>query len=225
MALTIRDGIKANLPVAISVCTYGSVLGVLAAQKGLSWIQLLLMNVSVFAGSAQFVMIDMWSFPLPIFEITLAVLIINLRYLLIGASLHPLYQGKSLFQKMVTIHLVADENWAVTMAAQRKGIATTRYLFGGGLCLMVSWCTGTIAGLSLGAIIQQPELFALDFAFIAVFTSLTVGLWQGRSDILPWSMAIVVAIVTEHWLPGKWYIVIGGVSGALVAMLTVPSHD
>ena len=79
-------GAVANLPVAASVAAYGSVLGVLAAQKGISWTTLLLMNLSIFAGSAQFVMVEMWVAPLPIVEIILAAAVINLRYLLIGAS-------------------------------------------------------------------------------------------------------------------------------------------
>ena len=88
-----QKGALANLPVAASVVAYGSVLGVLAAQKDVSWIQLLVMNVSVFAGSAQFVMVDMWAPQLPILEMIFAVLVINLRYLLIGASLNPVFQS------------------------------------------------------------------------------------------------------------------------------------
>ena len=118
-------GAVANLPVGASVAAYGSVLGMLAAQKGLTWMQLLAMNLSVFAGSAQFVMVEMWAPPLPVVEMILAVLIINMRYLLIGASLHPLFKGKSLAHKAGIMHLVADENWAVTMAAV-KSFATSR---------------------------------------------------------------------------------------------------
>ena len=63
-----RKGAVANLPVGASVAAYGSVLGMLAAQKGLTWTQLLAMNVSIFAGSAQFVMVEMWVPPLPVVE-------------------------------------------------------------------------------------------------------------------------------------------------------------
>ena len=116
-----RRGAVANLPVGASVAAYGSVLGMLAAQKGLTWPQLLAMNLSVFAGSAQFVMVEMWAPPLPVVEMTLAVMIINMRYLLIGASLNPLFRGKAMLHKAGIMHLVADENWAVTMAACRCG--------------------------------------------------------------------------------------------------------
>jgi 4-azaleucine resistance transporter AzlC len=219
MSLNLRNGFMANLPIAASVAAYGSVLGVLAVQKGIGWGALLLMNLSIFAGSAQFVMVDMWLAPLPIVEIIAAVFVINLRYLLIGASLYPLFKEQSWIHKVTRMHLVADENWAVTMAAHRRQGATTAYLLGGGICVLSAWCLGTLSGHRLGAFIQHPELYALDFAFIAVFTALTVSFWQGRRDILPWLAAVTFAIVAEQWLPGKWYILCGGIGGALLAAL------
>jgi predicted branched-subunit amino acid permease len=215
----IRKGAVANLPVAASVAAYGSVLGMLAAQKGVTWGQLLAMNLSVFAGSAQFVMVEMWVPPLPVVEMTLAVLIINLRYLLIGASLDPLFRGKSLAHKASIMHLVADENWAVTMAAHRRDGATTGFLLGGGICLCSVWAMGTLLGHQLGALVARPERFALDFAFVAVFTALAVSMWRGKADIVPWVIAALLSVATEQWLPGKWYIVIGGLGGALLPAL------
>ena len=215
----IRAGIAANLPVAASVIAYGSVLGVLAAQKGVKWEQLLFMNLSIFAGSAQFVMLDMWNPPLPVVEIVVAVFIINFRYLLIGASLRTLFQGASLGHKSAVMHLVADENWAVTMAADRKGGTTTYFLLGGGICLIIAWSFGTLLGHRMGAAIQNPEMFALDFAFLAVFTALAMSLWRGKSDLLPWIGAALFSILGEHFLPGKWYVVTGGVGGALLAIV------
>ena len=220
MQRSMWSGFVATLPVALSVGAYGSVLGVLAAQKNISWIELLLMNLSIFAGSAQFVMVDLWISPLPVIEITVAVLVINLRYLLIGASLKPVFQGKPLRQKFMIMHLVADENWAVTMAAHRQGNASVGFLLGGGLCLFFVWSFGTMMGHRLGAVIRNPEIYALDFAFIAVFTALVIGLWRGKSDIIPWLVAATLAIIAEKFLPGKWYILIGGISGALVSAFT-----
>lgn len=213
----LRTGFVANLVVAASVAAYGSVLGLIAAKKGLSWFELLVMNLSVFAGSAQFVMVDMWLPPLPIAEITLAVLVINMRYLLIGASLEPLFRGKSFRQKVLFMHLVADENWAMTMARfRRKEWTTIWFLLGGGLCVQSAWCAGTMAGHRLGTVISNPEQFGLDFAFVAVFTALVFSFWRGRQDLLPWLLTAVLAFIAEKLIPGKWYILVGGVGGALL---------
>ena len=214
----LQKGAIANLPVAASVAVYGSVLGVLAAQKNISWLELLLMNLSIFAGSAQFVMVDMWAPQMSIVQIISAVLIINLRYLLIGASLNPLFQGSTLKQKSFIMHFVADENWAVTMAESRNGTATIWFLLGGGFCIITVWCFGTLVGHQLGTIIQHPEYWALDFAFAAVFTAFAVNLWRGKIDILPWGSAAILAIITERYIPGKWYIVAGGVGGAILQL-------
>ncbi|MEJ5364887.1 MAG: AzlC family ABC transporter permease [Desulfosoma sp.] len=217
----LRRGFAANLPVAASVAAYGSVLGVLAAQKHISWFQLLVMNVSVFAGSAQFVMVDMWVPPLPIAEMTLAVFAINLRYLLIGASLEPVFRGTSFWHKATRIHWVADENWAVTMAARRRwGDVSTAFLLGGGLCVVSAWCLGTLSGHLLGAAVKDPGAYALDFAFIAVFTALAVSLWRGRGDAVPWLVAAGTAVLVERVLPGKWYILGGALAGSLSAAMS-----
>jgi len=212
-------GATANVPIALSVMAYGSVLGVLAAQKGLSWLDLMYMNSAVFAGSAQFVMVDMWRDHLPVLEMTLAVLVINLRYLLIGASLDRLFAGYGLRHKFFLMHLVADENWAVTMAEERRGRASVWFLFGGGVTIYLSWSCGTLAGLLGGGFVSNPEYFALDFAFTAVFTALAVGLCQGKKDLLPWLVSGGLALLAHHYLAGKWYIVIGGAGGAIAAML------
>lgn len=52
-----RGALLANLPVAASVVAYRAVPGVLAAQQQIAWHSLLIMNLSVFAGSAQFAMV------------------------------------------------------------------------------------------------------------------------------------------------------------------------
>lgn len=219
----LKSGFIANLVVAASVAAYGSVLGLLAAKKGLSWSELLIMNLSVFAGSAQFVMVDMWLPPLPIVEITLAVMVINMRYLLIGASLNPLFLNTSLRHKAVFMHLVADENWAMTMARFHKEQITTYFLLGGGICVQSAWCAGTMAGHRLGAVIANPERFGLDFAFVAVFTALVFSFWRGKRDILPWLATAILAVATEKIVPGKWYILVGGIGGAFVTAF-LPEH-
>ena len=80
-------------------------------------------------------------------------------------------------------------------------------------------------GHQLGAAIQHPERFALDFAFVAVFMALTVMFWRGRADLLPWIVAAGTAVMAERLLPGKWYIIIGGVGGALVSALNGKSEE
>lgn len=219
MIESMQRGALANAPLAVSAIVYGAVLGVLSGQQGVTWAEMMGMNIFLFAGSAQFIMVEMWSAPLPVAEIVIAVFIINLRYLLIGASLQPVFKGYSFRAKAAMMHLVADENWAVTMAEHRTKGTDPYFLFGGGLLLGCAWSGSTIIGNILGGFVVEPEKYGLDFAFVAVFAALSLSLWRGKSDLLPWLVASVLAVLGNQLLPGKWYIVIGGLGGASCAVI------
>lgn len=218
MADLIR-GMKANIPLGISAAAYGGVFGIISGNQGVSWAEMLAMNLLLFAGSAQLVMIEMWQSPIPVFTIGLAVLVINMRYLLIGASLQPVFANRPLWKKALGMHLVADENWAVTIAAHRNGGATPSFLVGGGLLLVCAWTAATLSGNLLGGQVVSPEKWGLDFAFVAVFAALTLSLYQGKEDILPWLTAAMLALIGEQLLPGKLYIAVGGFGGGIAAMV------
>lgn len=213
-----RDGFIANIPIGVSVFAYGSVLGMLCTQKGVSLLELVLMNFFIFAGSAQFVMVEMWSSTLDVIGIVLAALMINLRYFLVGASLNPLFVGSSKKEKFRYMHLVADENWAITINRMKNEELTPLFLFGGGVSLLLIWSLGTVMGYSLGGFISDPSKYGLDFAFVAIFTALAFNMYKGKENLIPWFITALVAIISEHFIPGKFYIVIGAIAGSLSAV-------
>ncbi|CAM3518893.1 AzlC family ABC transporter permease [Thalassospira profundimaris] len=215
---TIRRGALACLPLLPSTIIFGAVLGVLAAQRGLSLGELLFMSLAVFAGSAQFVSVDLWRETIPSATIIIATAVINMRYILIGASLRPVFRGRPLWVKVTGMHMVADENWAVSMT--QKDLANPGFLLGGGIFLGVVWATGNTVGYLLGGGIPDPEVYALDFAFTAVFAALTIGMWKGKVDLLPWIAAAVGSVIGHYTLPGTWSILAGAGAGVLVAALT-----
>ncbi|MGB0683301.1 MAG: AzlC family ABC transporter permease [Magnetovibrionaceae bacterium] len=212
-------GARDCLGVGLAVCAYGAVLGVLAEAKGLSLGELLLMNSLVFAGSAQFVTVEAWASPVPVFTVILATLVINLRYPLLTAAVRDVFAGSRFVTKALCIHVCADENWAMTIARQRSQGATPGYLVGGGVCLALYWHVGTASGYFLGALVPDPVAFGLDFAFAATFLGLAWKLWQGRSDVLPWLVSAGSALAADQVLEGKWYILVGAVAGFVTAFV------
>ena len=71
-------------------------------------------------------------------------------------------------------------------------------------------------GRTAGAALHTPAQWGLDFAFTAVFVALLAGMWRGRSSLVPWIAAAAVAVAAAHWLPGNWYILLGGLAGSLI---------
>ncbi len=212
----VLTGARRTLPIALSVCAYGLVFGVLAQQAHLSILEVLLMSGLVYAGSAQLIVLSLWSMPLPIATILFTTLIVNLRNVLLGVAISPWFLRIPRLKAYASIFFLADENWALTMGEFDKGKRNAAFLLGSGLVLYVAWLSSTVIGRILGDVVHDPVRFGLDFAFTAVFLSLLVGLWKGKSDLLPWVVAGIVAVVSAHLLPGKWYIVLGGLAGSIV---------
>ena len=223
MAVFTRSGVAAGarqcIPVAISVFAYGLVFGVLARQAGLSPLEALLMSVLVFAGSAQFVAMGLWTMPLPVAAIVLTTLVVNLRHLLLGAALRPLFGAAPARRVYPTLFLMADEDWALTLKYFADGGGDAGFLLGSGLELYAAWLGATAVGFLLSSAIPDPAQLGLDFAITAVFLALLVGMWRGKTSLLPWTAAAISALVAAHWLPGKWYILLGALVGTAVAVV------
>ena len=213
-----RIGAVSTLPVAISVFVYGSVYGLLTKEAGMSLMEAALSSGIVFAGSAQFVALDMWIHPLPIIALVFTTFIVNLRHVLMSASLTPWLRSVTPRMRCSLLFLLVDESWALTYGALVKRRVDLGFLLGSGILLWFTWVSATLAGRAAGVFFPNPEQFGLDFAFTAVFLTLLVGLWKGKQDIPSWSIAAVIALVVHHFIPGKWYIVAGGLGGSLTGL-------
>lgn len=218
-AADLYAGARAFLPIAISIAAYGVVWGVLARGAGVGLVEVVLMSGLVFAGSAQFVALDLWSVTpssLPIGPLIVAALIINLRYVLLTATLRPLFGPHEQVRGALTMFIVSDETWALTVGEMSKGTrGNVAFLIGAGMVAYGVWMASTVTGHVLGSAIDDPRKYGLDFAFTATFLALLLGMWKGRGDLVPWVVAALVAIVSAKLVPGSWYILIGGVVGSL----------
>ncbi|NOX35710.1 MAG: AzlC family ABC transporter permease [Deltaproteobacteria bacterium] len=215
----IKNGMAKTIPISFSVATYGFLFGVLAGQAGLSILESAMMSSFVFAGASQLVVLDLWVNPLPLIPIILTTLVINLRHILMGASLYKMLSRLSPLKAYVSVFFIVDESWAITMANIESKDFKDSFLMGSGILLFITWLGSTIAGISTGKLLPEPEKWGLDFAFIAVFIALLAGLYKSKKDIPIWLCAGIVSIVVSLLFPGKWYILAGGISGGLLGVI------
>jgi 4-azaleucine resistance transporter AzlC len=221
-AAQFQAGARACIPVAISVAAYGVVWGVLAKQAGLSLFEVILMSGLVFAGSAQFVALELWTATpatLPIGPIIIATLIVNLRYLLLTATMRPLVRPGSERRSALSMWLLSDENWAMTAGEMARGRGSIAFLAGGGTTIWCFWMAATVIGRLVGSAIDDPTRYGLDFAFTATFLALLLGMWKGKADLVPWLAAAFLAFAAARLIPGSWYILIGGIGGSLAGAI------
>ncbi len=214
------SGVRAIVPLAIGVAAYGLAFGLLASQAGFTWAETGFMGVLVFAGSSQIVAVERLAAGAGVAAAFIAGFALNLRLLLITASIRGFFAGRPLWQRILGAHLSADENWALTLAKRSQGHDVGYwFLVAGGLTLISVWVFAGVTGVLFAAGIPDPERYGLDFAFTAAFIAICRALWRGRSDLAPWVTAIAVVFITTRlgWFDASWAIVLGGLSGAAVA--------
>ncbi len=221
-----RTGAGEIAPLALGVAIYGLAYGLLASQAGFSPAQVSIMGAAVFAGGSQIIAAQQLVAGAGATAAIVAGLALNLRLLLITASIRDIYAGRPWWQLGLGAHAATDENWALMLSRRASGKQVGYwYLVGGGLCLILVWCLSTTTGIIFARTIPDPKALGMDFAFTAAFIAIARSLWRGRGDLLPWltALAVVAGTIRLAGLPPSWGLILGGIAGA--GMAGVIGHE
>jgi 4-azaleucine resistance transporter AzlC len=215
-SLGFRRGFVAAQPLTPGTLLYGAVFGVLASEKGLAWVEALLMSVLVYSGSAQLAALQGWSASPMIAPLVTTVVLVNARYVLYGASVQPWLRAGTRPQAFATLFFLGDGNWALSMREYHAGYRDAGFLFGSGVATALPWFVGTGVGHLVGRSIPQPTALGLDFMLVAFAAAIGVSVFRGRADLWPTLAALAAAVVLGLWLPG-WTIVGAALAAGWVA--------
>ncbi|MFZ6761834.1 AzlC family ABC transporter permease [Pseudoroseomonas sp. WGS1072] len=212
-------GAAAGLPLLLGLLPFGALVGVVAAGKGLSLGETLLMSGIVYAGAAQLLSLELWTDPPSILAATLAALVVNIRMAPMGAALAPWLDRLRGWRLWGTLATLVDHSFALSIAEQRRGGRDAGYLLGVGLLLWVAWMVCVGLGHVLGGSVRLPPGHPLYFGGIAAFVSLLVPLWRGlRQDLAPWLLAGALALAAHVLgLPQPFPLLSGALAGAALA--------
>lgn len=108
-------GVKAELPILLGVAPFGMIYGALAMAAGLPVAMAQAMSAVVFAGSAQFVAVQLISGGAPALVLILTTFVVNIRHMLYSASVAPHLRGLRPGWKWLLAYLLTDEAYAVAI--------------------------------------------------------------------------------------------------------------
>lgn len=220
-----RDGLSDISPALVACIPIGLLYGALSAGKGLSLAETVLMSMAVFAGGAQFAAVEIWRTPAPIAVLAFSTLLINLRHVLMSASLAPKTGAWRPWQRFLGFYVLADENWAMAERRSAQRVLTPAYFFGAILPFYCGWVIFSGLGAVAGSFLGDPKRIGADFAFTALFIGLVAGFWKGRSTAIT-VVASAVASAGAYWLFGPpWHVASGAVAGIVAAALTWKPGD
>lgn len=216
----ILPGIVAIGPMLPGTLAFGMAFGALCAQKNFSLAEVVVMMGTVYGGLSQFVAVQSWPAvltPGTIATLALLTLTVNIRFMLMSATLRPWFGTLPAWQAYSSMLLVTDGGWLAAMRYRDRGGADAMFYVGGGIVLYLVWLVAAIPGFLLAEQLTDPKKYGVDLVMPAFYAAMLVPAWKGPRRAIPWVVSGIVALVV-HWLvPGWWFIIAGALSGALSA--------
>ena len=216
------EGTRAVAPAAFATGIWGLVTGVAMIQAGLTLWQALGMTLLVYAGSAQLAALPLIAASAPIWVILLTAAVVNLRFLIFSAALHPFFRRHTLVQRAALGYIATDVGFAVFMARfgdiadNERGTSDQLWIFlGMATRVWIAWESFSVAGILLAA--QVPAEWGLEFAAIIGLIALALPMIKTRPALLGATVSCVVAVATSS-LPLKLGLVLAVVVGIVTAM-------
>ena len=193
-------GLKAVSPGLIALSVWGLVTGVAMVNGGLTQSAAVTMSLLVYAGSAQLTALPLIMAGAPLWLIFVAGFVVNLRFVIFGAALHPYFRSLPWPKRLLLGFLTVDIAFVVFMPryadARVKGTREQRwYYLGMILPSWAIWQITSITGIALGA--QVPPSWSLGFAATLALTAMVLPHVRARPMLLSVIAAGAVAWITQ----------------------------
>lgn len=181
---TLAYAFWASVPVMAGYIVLGFGFGVLLQKAGYSWIWALVMSAAIYAGSMQYVAVDLLSAGASLITAALMTLMVNIRHLFYGITMLRPYQdaGRA---KPYLIFALTDETFSLVCSPELPGDADRKkyylYLSAMNQCY---WIFGSVLGAVLGEQLNFNSL-GIDFSMTALFTVIFVEQWEQSRNHIP----------------------------------------
>lgn len=179
---------KAALPYTIPICVgflfLGMSYGFLMRSKGFSFIYPMLMSFFIFAGSMEFVTVNLLlsAFdPLHAFFLTLMV---NARHLFYGISMLEKYKNTG-WKKFYLIFGMCDESFTINCTVTPPpDVDRSWFMFFVTMLNQLYWVTGATLGALLGYVIHF-DTTGIEFVMTALFIVMFMNQWEETDRHFP----------------------------------------
>ncbi len=178
---TLREAFIATTPVMAGYVVLGMGFGVLLSTKGYGPLWALAMSGFIYAGSMQYLTIDLLTGGASLITAALTTLLVNARHLFYGISMVEGYRGMGK-RKPYAIFALTDETYSLVCQDDHPTKEERhRYAFWVSVMDQIWWVSGSMIGSLLGEIIPF-DVTGIDFALTALFLTVFIEQWLNTKD-------------------------------------------
>lgn len=212
------SALRQAAPIVMGYLPVGAAFGVLAHKTGLSLLNTVLMSVLVYAGSAQLIAVAMFAVGMGPVSIIATTFVVNLRHLLMSASLAPNLGSWKKWQLALFAYEITDESFAVHSARFGRGDRNKAVSFGINATAQLSWVLASLLGHLTGSSIPDVEPLGLDYALPAMFIALLAMQIKSGLHVFVAGFTGLASIALIQSGADQWSVIIATVLGASVGM-------
>lgn len=184
-----KSALPYTLPICIGFIVLGMSYGFLMRSKGFPLIYPMLMSLFIFAGSMEFVTVNLLLSdfnPLHVFFLTLMV---NARHIFYGISMLDKYKNCG-WKKPYLIFGMCDETFTVNCAVTPpEDVDKGWFMFFVTLLNQIYWVSGATLGALLGYIIHF-DASGIEFVMTALFVVMFINQWEETKEHTPALMGL-----------------------------------
>lgn len=197
----LKEAFLDSLPVMMGYLSMGIAFGILySANTGLSPFWAFLMGVTIVSGSLQFAAVDMLSSSMPLLQVGLLTLFINIRYSMYGLSLIRKFREIALRRRWYLIFMLTDENYALIV----KRLPKCGYGDSDGFMLALSvmnhlyWIIGCLTGAVFGSLVKFNTQ-GIEFSMTALFLVILTDQCREKENRIPAFIGLLFTALSRYF--------------------------
>lgn len=191
---TLRFAFRMSLPVMAGYMVLGMGFGILLQSKGYGWWWALLMSVTIYAGSMQYVAVDLLTGGASLIATFLMTLAVNFRHIFYGIVMLEKYKDTGA-RKPYLIFGLTDETFSLVVdPALPEDVSRKDYYLLLSLMNQCYWVTGSIIGALIGSAFTFNTA-GVEFSMTALFTVIFVEQWEKTKNHIPALTGLIISVL------------------------------
>ncbi len=181
---TVRQALLKTIPVMAGYLVLGTGFGILLRNAGYGVLWAFAMSLLIFAGSMQYVGVNLIAGGASVITAILTTIMVNARHLFYSISMIGRYRDAGKY-KPYMIFALTDETYSLLCDGKTpEGEDPDRYRFFVSLFNHAYWITGCVLGSLLGSVLPFSAA-GIEFSMTALFIASFTEQWLCTRDHLP----------------------------------------
>lgn len=207
MKKTVKQAFIATIPVLTGYLVLGFGFGIILKANGYGIGVAFLMSLFIYAGSMQYVAIDLLAGGASLITAAITTLMVNARHLFYGISMLDKYKNTGK-RKPYLIFALTDETYSL-VCNENPQISEERrkdYYLLVSMFNQIYWITGSLLGSAVGSLVNFNSE-EIDFALTALFLTVFMEQWMAVKNHTPALIGVGVSVICLVLFGGDQFLI------------------